>query len=958
MMLLNNDYYLDMKETLMSQELSAVISNTNILYDELREHINNQSLHGNKGVVINNVYNSTTISSDIANEAAFIDQGILTSDTVVYLSISDSVTRINEKINNVPHNLNGHNLAFIFVIPEGYENGNEADPNVGLNSNYYEYSIDVGDQCIKFSNFMNGTLFVFGDFIAETKIVSNNVESVNFPSYSEKSKEKIDDPVKYDGVIPESYIERLYKEVDNPEQIDEIIYYNSEDAKSNLSTRLKKNLNKIVIKGTCLNKEYSVICFSDITAKTYVKNLKFVNTLKADNDGVIDIIQQLNSGLPSKEQVMFQYPLNEDLKPNIYKPFYSYLQTVSNEPYFNLVSSYVSTINKSIENLSSIMLNENVIIRGDEYISYTVNDAIIEVLASQVEELNMLPGVSESWVPIDLIDPDKVSTLSTSILNAMKNIDLTEEGVDEDILSEESLSSCISKFERAYRIIERINQTVPLSSYSSYMDSSLSFEGSKFTSDVRRYMKVVEEFKDDLSGAFEDSTFAIFLTLRPDIVSNEYNVYTNNEAFQTFLNNYKILASFNSLTYALSGLDYNVIQKIIANDFDDLKEDMAFNINEGSLKFKNILPILDTSDDYVKSNHSDGSVDALSFSYNINTGKSTYLTLKSKYGKQIGKLLFESNYWDTLKQKFIGTLPSYLKMYDSKWDSTLVFWTKFNPSTDTDRIAILSFMSGKDRDFKFSIRPHSYASILKGDGEDGDEFGNISSSELKNPIFGTDNSKVKDRYSWVMWSIKFDNSTRYFENGDDNTPDFKHYIGLNVSTYTFEMSKASINSFNVVKHNLNIEPMNDLTETQVDSITKFKTPNYVWEPFISNPLSGISGISEEEYDDQFENFTINIGFSKEPTANSTNSYYYDGYFRNLTLFRGHLTTYEEQALFRLGILNDYDWSSDYDDDQLKEMINNGEFFLGLVSIYDSNNINIINCESKFNGNTYKIYKNE
>ena len=62
MMLLNNDYYLDMKEMLMSQELSAVISNTKMLKNALVEHINNKNEHGSQGVTVNNVYNTTIVS--------------------------------------------------------------------------------------------------------------------------------------------------------------------------------------------------------------------------------------------------------------------------------------------------------------------------------------------------------------------------------------------------------------------------------------------------------------------------------------------------------------------------------------------------------------------------------------------------------------------------------------------------------------------------------------------------------------------------------------------------------------------------------------------------------------------------------------------------------------------------------------------------------------------------------
>ena len=163
MMLLNNDYYLDMKETLISQELSAIISNTNLLYDTIYAHINDNAKHGSKVITrVNNNYYGQQGSNEttVIEKASFENQGILTQDTVVYLSILDSVVKINEKISNIPHNLNGHNLAFIFVVPSEYAYSNK-DDEIGSKegSEYYKYILNVGNNCIRFSNFFNGTLF-------------------------------------------------------------------------------------------------------------------------------------------------------------------------------------------------------------------------------------------------------------------------------------------------------------------------------------------------------------------------------------------------------------------------------------------------------------------------------------------------------------------------------------------------------------------------------------------------------------------------------------------------------------------------------------------------------------------------------------------------------------------------------------------------------------------------------
>ena len=557
------------------------------------------------------------------------------------------------------------------------------------------------------------------------------------------------------------------------------------------------------------------------------------------------------------------------------------------------------------------------------------------------------------WVQID-IDDDNPSYLNTSILNAMKNINLDEENIPESILTSEDLSKCIAQFERAYDMINNsINPLKPNSSYNSYKNSKGVFEEGTFINDAKQYMKAVENFTNILSGAFDYSAFSVFLTLRPDIISSEYENFSIQESYNKFLDIYKVLNSFDSIASALTDINDNVLVKFVTKTFNTIKEDLTFEVGNGDLKFKNVLPIKKTSDDFIKSNHSNGSIDAIQFSYDINSKQYNYLTLNSKYGNQLGKLLFDSNHWENLKQKISEN--SKIKMFDSKWDSTLVFWTKFNSSTDTDRTAILSFTSGTDKRFRFSIKPFSYASISMSDENGGDSSGNLSSAELKNSILGNGEVKSDDRYSWVMWSIKFDNSTKYkYEENIDNNI-FRHLFGLNVTTYTFEKFD-NINGYNIVKHNLNVIPMDDTIFN--NEINDLKESNYIWEPFIGNPLLSGSDLSYDKYDSQFDNFIINIGYSKEPSIDGFNTYNYDGYFRNLTFFKGHLSSNEEISLFKLGILNNYEWPSDYENEQLSELIKNGTFFLGLVSIYDSNNINIINCESKYDGITYKIENND
>lgn len=488
--------------------------------------------------------------------------------------------------------------------------------------------------------------------------------------------------------------------------------------------------------------------------------------------------------------------------------------------------TYIRSISNALEFFSGLMLDKETIVYGSDFATVQINGSILTVLESQIEELKLLPGVEGTWVQYDFDDNDhnSVTELKVSILDAMKEVNLEEEGIPSSVCTQNQLDVCITSFENTLNNINSIEKLKPKTSYDYYKNAAASFESDVFIYDVKQYVAQVEQFKSDLSGAFLSSPFKVFLTLRPDVISDEFNnnIFSFEEAYTEFLNRYHLDAYFNQITFALSGLDVNVVQKITSTDFEKLEDELSFTMKEGALKINNVLPTKETSDDFIKSNHSDGSVDAVQLSYDLLTGRSSSLILNSRFGKHLGKLLFESNYWEGLKQKFSEGISNNLRMFSSNWDSTLVFWTKFNKSTDPDRIVILSFASGPNKEFKFSIRPYSYGSIsmLANNGvtnnssnnsetdTSGDSTGNLNTGQLFHPIYGNDTTKVNDQYSWVMWSIKFDNSTKYFEKGINDGPDFKHRIGLNVTTYTFEES-SSINGYKIIKHDLNTFPMDD-----------------------------------------------------------------------------------------------------------------------------------------------------
>ena len=161
MMLLNNDYYLDMKSMIMSTEINELIENTDTIKNVLEDHINNKDLHGKEPIIIQNV--TQIISGEQGGGSySFYNSDLLKNDLIVYLPINYSASKINEVIANVPHNLNTHNVVFLFVIPDEYapiKNDFEHD----------EYILNIGNDNIIFSNFYNGTIFVVGDFLQKTK---------------------------------------------------------------------------------------------------------------------------------------------------------------------------------------------------------------------------------------------------------------------------------------------------------------------------------------------------------------------------------------------------------------------------------------------------------------------------------------------------------------------------------------------------------------------------------------------------------------------------------------------------------------------------------------------------------------------------------------------------------------------------------------------------------------------
>lgn len=111
MMLLNNDYYLDMKASILSKELSSVIGNEELLKNVLEDHIKNEEIHGKTQLsttVVENYYTNITVG-----EGDKYNLDALTKDTIKYLPITYSAAELNKIIKDTPHNLNRFQFDFL-----------------------------------------------------------------------------------------------------------------------------------------------------------------------------------------------------------------------------------------------------------------------------------------------------------------------------------------------------------------------------------------------------------------------------------------------------------------------------------------------------------------------------------------------------------------------------------------------------------------------------------------------------------------------------------------------------------------------------------------------------------------------------------------------------------------------------------------------------------------------------
>ena len=351
-MLLQNDYYLETRGHIFSQEIAELYNNNESLFSTLTEHINNELVHrADVGSTISystyQVTNAPQYTINVSNGQELdlkklIEEDNLNGlieDTICFLPINQTPAILNDKISSFSRNLNGKTLFFIFTVPTGYNKQHGFEE--GFDTLSAEYILDVSNDSIRFEHFYNGTIVIMGDYLHKTVIDG----IVNFPEPTEKDS--------VDNIIKTKFINSIYKELINPEKIDDIIDYET-------NSQLSKNLKKIKLKGSCLNNEYSVLSLCDVTAKVYIKNLIFEHNSETlvNDSNVSDLTYQESYLFPSEDKFVLLYPFenlesNAGLSPLFGNSLISEFAKFSNDPLLETLSSII--INEINPNVSSII---------------------------------------------------------------------------------------------------------------------------------------------------------------------------------------------------------------------------------------------------------------------------------------------------------------------------------------------------------------------------------------------------------------------------------------------------------------------------------------------------------------------------------------------------------------------------------------------------------------------------
>lgn len=601
MMLLNNDYYLDAKSSVLSKELSSVIDNVDTLKNILQMHVNDESIHGQKQLTttIQNITNE--IIGDAVAASYNYNDDKLQGDTIKYLSISWSAAKINSVIRNTPHNLNTYTLIFLFVVPNDYSGD--------------DYICNVENECIEFSNFYNGTLFVQGDYLHKSAKDKNPYAPKPRIEF-EKTAQQINDPINFDGVNLKKYIANLENELLYPEEINDIIDSESGDTALPLNNKLKK----IKIFGSALNESYSVMALKNISARAYVKNLSFMSSLKQDstNKDVL-LIEDFGTkaNLPTNERLLLFYPLDKNLEPTVGYAIKNQINATENAAAVGMLESINELVSASIESISSNVFGTSGLI--DQF------DSQIKILTHPVQNVDKNYLLTSGQI---LTMKEKFEDLSDTLL---------------------TLSSAM------------------LEPYISAYTVDGEFKNDDFTSKLMTYQKAMLEYREAVSAKFDYSGLQGFIFDRSDL-AQELNFTSG--SFDSYKNVY-LVSSLELITSAVTSSNF-IFGSITNWMNEDLKD--VFKLTPGDNIKENFTSgqFNEGFDKYVDFNDDDN------ICYSLENGASSYFELSpdvDKRNKFLFDAIFEDVEFNNIRDKLSGSTEQFTS---SNRGATICFWVRKN----------------------------------------------------------------------------------------------------------------------------------------------------------------------------------------------------------------------------------------------------------------------------------------
>ncbi len=328
---------------------------------------------------------------------------------------------------------------------------------------------EVKNSAIEFNNFYNGTLIILGDEANASGLIEK------------RTWREIENPVVYGNLSVSNFMAEFLDKIDSPESINDIIDYEEKPQYNN-------EHNRIIIRGSALNDNYSFFTIFDNQAKTYMKNLKFESSLYPRETGSNKIeITEDDSELPSHEKLILFYPFEKDLCPVVGDEFSEFINKNNNN---KLLSNIINLFNESKEKTDELLS----LIFGENGIINHIDNTLIDSTAG-------------------------FDNLSDAELYYLRN----------------QFSELSSSF------YEVKNQDIE-SSYFDYFEYN-TLDEAKLTKNINSIVSNLSALADNIANTFINSNFKVYLRDHLDLINEDISEVTVDD-IETYINNQMINVNF------------------------------------------------------------------------------------------------------------------------------------------------------------------------------------------------------------------------------------------------------------------------------------------------------------------------------------------------------------------------------------------------------------------------------